>query len=285
MNRPALVWSSGYSVITGAGSGFGRNLALALARRGSRLLVSDINRETLDETEQLCRSAGAQVVKTQLCDVRELAQVEALAAACDGPVNLLVNNAGVSSAGFVGEVPISEWRWVVEIDLFGVINGCHVFVPLLKKQQSGHILNVASAAGFLSAPRMAPYCVSKAGVVALSECLSAELSGTGVGITVLCPTFFRTNIVAAGHYMDEESKTLADFMMSRGRPVEHVVDAALRAVELNELYCLPMADARWFWRLKRASPHLFSKLFGQSGQAYYRRLVERAKRHKQTSAQ
>src|SRR5262249_5674319 len=154
----------------------------------------DVNLAAVEETARLARAAGAADTKAMTCDVTKLAELEALAGACDGPVDLVVNNAGVSSGGAVGELPISDWRWTIEVDLFGVIHGCHVFVPRLRAQGHGHILNVASAAGLVSMPYMAPYNVAKAGVVALSETLDAELRGSGVGVTVLCPTFFQTNI-------------------------------------------------------------------------------------------
>jgi NAD(P)-dependent dehydrogenase (short-subunit alcohol dehydrogenase family) len=275
MNRTALTWSSGYSVITGAGSGFGRALALELGRRGSRLVLSDINRDSVEESARMCREAGAPAPKALVCDVRDLAQVEALVAACDGPINLVANNAGVSSSGRIGELPIAEWRWTIDIDLFGVIHGCHAFVPVLRKQGFGHVLNVASAAGFLSGDRMGPYCVSKAGVVALSECLASELVDTGVGVTVLCPTFFRTNIVEAGHHTDEDTRELGRFAISRGRSVEMVVQAALEAVERNELYCVPMFGGRMLWRLKRVAPETFSTVMARS-QPFIRRMALRA---------
>ena len=125
---------------------------------------------------------------------------EALAAEADrafGGTDLVVNNAGVAVGGPVGAVPLDDWKWIFGVNLWGVIYGCHVFVPRFKAQGHGHVINVASAAGLLSAPEMGPYNVTKAGVVALSETLAAELSGTGVGVTVLCPTFFRTNILAS----------------------------------------------------------------------------------------
>jgi NAD(P)-dependent dehydrogenase (short-subunit alcohol dehydrogenase family) len=125
------------------------------------------------------------------CDVTRLADVRSLAEACTGAVDLVVNNAGVGAGGRIGELSIEDWRWT-DVDLYGVIHGCHVFVPILREQGRGHVLNVASAAGLLCAPHMAAYNVAKAGVVALSETLAAELAGSGVGVTVLCPTFFKT---------------------------------------------------------------------------------------------
>lgn len=252
------------AVITGAAGGFGRALALALARRGSRLLISDINEAGLGETARLATAEGAKEVRTFLCDVTKLSDVEAISAAYSEPIDLVVNNAGVSSGGLVGELSMHDWRWTIEVDLFGVIHGCHVFVPRLKKQGFGHVLNIASSAGLLCLPRMGAYNAAKAGVIAISETLAAELGGTGVGVTVLCPSFFQTDIVNSGRFADEETRQLAHKFMATARPVEEVVMATLDAVERDELYTIPMADARWLWRLKRLLPTPFRKLIAKA---------------------
>lgn len=249
--------ASPFAVITGAGSGFGRALGLVLARRGASLLLSDRDLASVEESATLCREAGAASVKSMTCDVTRVEDVEALAAACKGRIDLVVNNAGVSSGGLIGEMPIDLWRWTLDVDLWGVIYGCHVFAPILKKQRSGHILNMASAAGLLSAPRMGAYNVAKAGVVALSETLSGEMHGAGVGVTVLCPTFFRTNIASSGRFSDEKIKRQAQRLVDGGKTADEVAQIALAAVERGDLYCVPMADGRWFWRLKRAIPESF----------------------------
>jgi short-subunit dehydrogenase len=247
-------------VITGAGSGFGRALALALAPRRARLFLADINLEAAQATATAATAAGAAAATARRCDVSEIADVEALAAACDGRVDLVVNNAGVSSGGFIGELSLENWRWTLGVDLWGVIHGCHVFVPRLRAQGCGHVLNVASAAAFVTLPRMAAYNVAKAGVLSLSETLAAELDGTGVGVTALCPTFFKSDVVKSGRFADPRTRDLAERMFRHGIPAEKVVAAALEAVEKGELYCVPMADGRWMWRLKRLSPDLYRYL-------------------------
>ena len=111
------------------------------------------------------------------------------------PPDLVINNAGIGAGGRpVGEAPLAEWERTLGVNLWGVIHGCHVFVPRLREQDRGGVINVASAAGFAAAPGMAAYNVTKAGVVSLSETLAAEFSGTDLAVTVLCPTFVRTNI-------------------------------------------------------------------------------------------
>jgi short-subunit dehydrogenase len=252
--------ASSRSVLTGAGSGFGRALAKALAARGGDLVVSDLDLASAEETARQCLAAGARSARAVRCDVTKVADVEALAEAAGGDVDLVVNNAGVASGGLVGDQPLADFRWTVEVDLFGVVHGCHVFVPILKRQGHGHILNVASAAGLISAPRMAAYNVSKAGVVALSETLAAELAGTGVGVTALCPTFFKTHIVDSARFVDEETRKLAEGLIARGIEADAVVKAAIAAVESGELFCVPMADGRWAWRLKRFAPGSFHRL-------------------------
>lgn len=247
-------------VITGAGSGFGRALSLELAHRGAHLVLSDVDVAGCEETARLATSAGAASTKVVRCDVTKQDDVKALAAACDGRVDLVVNNAGVSSAGRVGEGSLDDWRWTIEVDLWGVINGCHVFVPMLREQGSGHVLNMASAAGLLCAPRMGAYNVAKAGVVALSETLSGELKGTGIGVTVLCPTFFKTNIVKSGRFADEATRAAAQKMVDSGKEAEAIAKAALADVEKGHLYSVPMADGRWLWRVKRVAPQTFRTL-------------------------
>ncbi|MGZ3408070.1 MAG: SDR family NAD(P)-dependent oxidoreductase, partial [Polyangia bacterium] len=137
----------------------------------------------------------------------------------------------------------------------------HVFAPRLRKRGRGHIINVASAAGLLAPPGMAPYNVTKAAVVALSETLCAELKDAGVGVTVLCPTFFRTNIAASSRAVDQKQRALVAKMMNRATvQADDVARFALDCARRDELYALPHADGRWAWRLKRWAPGSFSSL-------------------------
>ncbi|HZI16283.1 MAG TPA: SDR family NAD(P)-dependent oxidoreductase [Myxococcus sp.] len=264
------------AVVTGAGSGLGRALCEALAHRQARVLVSDVDVATAGETARLVTAAGGEAL-VQACDVTRPEQVEALATAAEGAfggVDLLVNNAGVLSAGRVGELPLAEWKHVLDINLWGVIHGCHAFVPRMRRQGSGHILNIASAAGLMYTPDLAAYNVSKAGVVALSETLYAELRPAGIGVTVACPSFFRTNIANAGHYTDEALRTLGTRMVGTARiGPELVARRLLAAVDRGTPCVLPMADARWGWRLKRLSPGFFLRAFTAFSGAARKRLL------------
>lgn len=253
--------SSPRAVVTGAGSGLGRAFVLELVRRHGRVLAADVDLAAAQETARLAGSAGA--VHPVRCDVANADDVQALVPLAKdalGGVDLVINNAGVAVGGPIGTVPLEDWRWIVGVNLWGVIHGCHAFVPVLKAQGSGHVLNVASAAGLLSAPEMGPYNVTKSGVVALSETLCTELRGTGVGVSVLCPTFFRTNIAANGrtHSNDARAKEKIERLMDRASlDAEGVARAALDGAAAGALYVLPHRDGRWMWRLKRLVPERF----------------------------
>lgn len=250
------------AVVTGAGSGIGRAFAVEIARRGGAVLCSDINMETLRETVSLVEQAGGQGWAFK-CDVSKLAQVEALADEAErvlpGPVSLVINNAGVGVGGLpVGETPIKDWKWTLGINLWGVIHGSHVFAPRLKRQGYGGIINVASTAGFSAAPLMSVYNVSKAGALALTETLAAELAGTGVAVTALCPTLVKTNIGANGKIVGE-SRGMFDRLMDKiGMAPDRVVRDALNGLDRGDLYILPQFDARVIWRAKRFIPRTYA---------------------------
>jgi NAD(P)-dependent dehydrogenase (short-subunit alcohol dehydrogenase family) len=247
-------------VITGAGSGLGRALSLELAKRRAKILVADINETGAEKTVRLVAQAGAEAYATR-CDVSKSEDVMALLGTADrtiGGVDLLVNNAGVAAGGPVGVIPLSDWEWLMGINLWGVIYGCHTFIPRFKEQRAGHILNVASAAGILSAPHMAPYNVTKAGVIALSETLRAELHEDHISVTVLCPTFFRTNITTTARSHGPVDPGFVDRLMDRAKvQADGVARIAIDAVDAGRLYALPHRDGRWMWRFKRALPELF----------------------------
>lgn len=252
-----------HAVVTGAGSGLGRAIALGLARPGAKLLLADLNLEGCEETARLCEQRGA-TARALVIDVADAAQVERLGVEADawlGRIDLVVNNAGVAAAGAIGEVPLEDWRWIIGINLWGVIHGCHVFTPRLVRQGSGAILNTASMAGFACAPLMGSYNVTKAGVIALSETLAAEVGDKGVGVTVLCPAFFKTNLLETARTADQQLMAMARGAFERASmTAADVAAAALRAVERRQLYCLPMREGRIAWRIKRLLPARFVRI-------------------------
>lgn len=251
------------AVVTGAGSGIGRAFALELARRGGKVVCADINRSTADETVQQIHHQGGQALAVQ-CDVAELQQVQALAEQAEcwlcEPVSIVINNAGVGVGGRpIGEIPIEDWHYAVAINMWGVVHGCHVFVPKLKAQGRGAVINVCSAASFAAAAQMAPYNLTKAAVLALTETLSAELAGSGVSATALCPTFVKTHIVSGERISTTSAQWAQQLMDWTGVSPESVAIRTLDAMDKGQLYVLPQRDARMIWRMKRWAPVSYGK--------------------------
>lgn len=250
-------------VVTGGASGLGRELCLAAAEREAEIWVTDIDLEGANETARLCRERGASRAVVKKVDVRHAAELQQLAAEANADgrgVDLLANNAGVAVAGRFEEQSLENWRWIVDINLWGVIHGCHYFLPYMKERKRGAILNIASAAGLLSPPELASYNTTKAAVVALSETLRAEYGCFGIRVAVVCPTFFETKILASARIASEARRKEAQKFFDRAQTNARAVAlACLRGIERNSLYVLPSWDARMFWACKRASPLLFSK--------------------------
>jgi short-subunit dehydrogenase len=187
------------AVITGAGSGFGREFARIGASLGMNLVLADVQADALEATAQELRAAGAKVLAHKV-DVSKADQVQAMADdafTTFSAVHLLFNNAGVATGGLAWEQSLADWEWVMGVNLMGVVHGIHSFVPrMLKQGDRCHIVNTASVAGLLSAQTMAVYNASKHGVVTISEALFHDLRVTNanIGVTVLCPAFVPTGI-------------------------------------------------------------------------------------------
>ena len=179
----------------------------------------------------------------------------------------MINNAGVGAGGApIGELPLDDWHWVLGINLWGPIHGCHVFAPILRSAEPSDrprgIINVASAAAFGAAPSMAAYNVSKAGVLSLSETLAAELSGSAVKVTVLCPTFVKTNIVESGRIPERTTQFANKIMRWTGLSPEKVARVCLDTHDRGELYCMPQIEAKIGWNIKRLVPGTYTRAMG-----------------------
>jgi len=177
---------------------------------------------------------------------------------------VVINNAGVGAGGApIGAIDLADWQWVLGINLWGPIHGCHVFAPLLRKAgRPAGIINVASAAAFGAAPGMAAYNVSKAGTLSLSETLSAELAGTGITVTALCPTFVKTDIIRSGAISDRSSQLADNLMRWIGFSPERVARTCLDTLDRGGLYCMPQPEARIGWGIKRFTPTVYTRAAG-----------------------
>ncbi len=249
------------AVITGAGSGLGRAMALDLAERGASVLVSDIVQSSAEETAELVRAKGVRSEGVR-CDVTDRDAVFALVDEAEirlGGIDLIANNAGVAVGGPFEEISIEDWRWAVDINLWGVVYGCQAAIPKMRAQGHGYIVNVASAAGLLAPPSMSAYNVTKAGVVSLSETLYAEYKSQGIHVSVVCPTFFRTNIIGAmrGATTKKEDAQVIRWMERSKVQAPGVAKAAIDSVRDGKLYVQPMREGRMAWRLKRTAPQRF----------------------------
>jgi NAD(P)-dependent dehydrogenase (short-subunit alcohol dehydrogenase family) len=232
------------AVVTGGASGIGLGIARRLAAAGAQLVIADVEAGAL---ERAAADLGALPVQT---DVRDRAAVQALADAAVerfGTVNLVVNNAGVGPFGRIADLTENDWRWIVDVNLWGVIHGVGVFLPILQGAPGGgYIVNTASMAGLRPGPNLGAYTVTKYGVVALSETLAAELEqdGSQVGVTVLCPGPVHTNIGTSTRNRPaglEGALADADLPMVEGRTwmePDDVGDIVIEAIRTGELYAV-----------------------------------------------
>ncbi len=250
-------------VITGGGSGLGRAIALRFASEGWRICVADINDEGAAETLHLVKEAGGDGM-TQHCNVRNSADIQALAQqlrSAWGGVDVVVNNAGIASAGTVVESPYEDWDVVMDINLMGVVRGCKELVPLLLEQGAGHVVNTASFAAIATPPAMASYNVSKAAVLALSESLRAEVIDEGVDVSVACPSFFKTNLGDSMVSPDPSMKKVVELIMDKMTVTAEEVAADIYDAVMNRRFMvITHKDSRMQWRMKRAAPEFFYKM-------------------------
>jgi NAD(P)-dependent dehydrogenase (short-subunit alcohol dehydrogenase family) len=247
-------------LVTGAGSGIGRETALLCARRGADLVICDVNEPGLAATESEVRGLGRDVVARRV-DVSDRQQMRAFADEVGG-VDLLVNNAGVGLAGGLLDTPLEEWDWVVSINLMGVVHGCHFFVPkMIERGKGGHVVNLASLAGFHASPALVAYSATKFGVLGLSLSLREELQPHGIGVTAVCPGIVATGIMASSHLYGSTSEPggrerIIRNYQRRGYGPAKVATNILKAVERNRPVA-PITPESWLsWAIVRASPRL-----------------------------
>ncbi|RJP34998.1 MAG: SDR family NAD(P)-dependent oxidoreductase [Actinobacteria bacterium] len=252
------------AVVTGAALGIGREICLALAAEGWKLGIVDINMEAAEETRELVERAGG-VGEIFRCDVADPEQVAACADhffATWGKVGLLVNNAGVMVAGCIEDVSVEDWRRIVDINLLGVVYGCRAFVPGMKKQGGGHIVNVASMAGVTALFEQAPYNTTKAAVIGLSETLRAELSPGNIRVTVACPLCLNTHLMeTACINSDFISEFYCNTFAQARMSAPDIARCILKAVEKNRFYEMPQPFAKVLWLNKRLTPEQFVNMF------------------------
>ena len=247
------------AVITGGANGIGFATAREFASRGARLVLADIDQGALDNAVAQLRAEGVDAHGV-VCDVRKLDDVSRLADEAFrllGAVHVVFNNAGIAYAGPIAETTHDDWRFVVDVDLWGPIHGVEAFLPrLIAQGEEAHIVFTSSFAGLIPNVGLGPYCVAKYGVVALAETLAREVRANGIGVTVLCPMIVETNLLAntervrsadygPAHSEVETVQELAPDAQAQGvLDVEDVARLTTEAILANRLYVLPHQASR-----------------------------------------
>ena len=245
--------------ITGAGSGLGLALAKALAADGWTLGLFDRNLERLTLVEAEFADAGVRLVAYpgDVTHADELTvAVNSFAANHDG-LDLMINNAGVAGTGTLMDVSLEDWRWIIDINLMGVIHGARAAIPYLQRNGKGLLINVSSAAAFASAPGMISYNATKAAVLSISETLVNELRPMGTQVSVVMPTFFRSGLLETSRGPEQAKRDAHHAMQKAKYQAEDAARDLLTQAAAGETYIVLPHSARMLWRLKRWMPVRF----------------------------
>jgi len=250
-------------LITGAGSGLGKALALEFAKRKWNIMIADINVTRAKETAQLVEQLVGKAYYIK-CDVTKEKDCINLFKATENHCNgcdILINNAGVAAAGFFEKIPMKTWDWIYGINTKSIILMCRTFIPMFKSQGFGHIVNIASFTGFASMPEMACYNMTKAATISLSETLFQELSPYSIYVSVACPSFFKTNLMDNFTCTDRRQELLAQkFFEKTFATVDDVAEHILQSIAKKKLYIITQPDAKAVWWFKRHFPILYAKV-------------------------
>jgi short-subunit dehydrogenase len=244
------------AVVTGAASGIGRALALALGRAGCQLALADVEKVALDETLEQMRSEGHTAIAVA-CDVRSIDEMEDLRRQTEtrfDPVDIVCLNAGVSPSGAVLETSGETWRWLIDVNLMGVVNGLNVFVPDLVRRDRGHVVITGSLAGLIPTPSLGPYSAIKHALTALADVLRMELTDSGVDVSLLCPGVVRTRIAesernrptefpGSSHADPELAARYREAVEASPTSPDSVAAAAVEAIIENRFLVLPSPES------------------------------------------
>jgi NAD(P)-dependent dehydrogenase (short-subunit alcohol dehydrogenase family) len=263
-------------LITGAASGLGKALAGQYLARGDKVLFTDIHHERAAETLSELKSQGE--IHFQPADVCSDSDWQGLVSWTEaqwGGLDVLVNNAGVAASGRFDRIPMEDWDWIIEVNLKSVIRGCRSFVPMMKQQRSGHLVNIASLAAFGSVPAMSSYNVTKSGVVSLSETLRHELAPFGIRTTVACPAYFQSNLADSLRTTEPSMHDTIRKLLSRGKlsadqVAAIIVDAQIR----GRFLVLPQSVGRSLHFTKRFLPFLYNRELSRLAERYYQKFEE-----------
>lgn len=260
-------------VITGAGSGIGRALALQLAAQGSQLALCDVSADNLQKTVEIAGAHGVKVYSATV-DVSDRKAVQTFADNVErvlGKAHVIINNAGVALGQTVEHMKRSDFEWVMNINFYGVVNGTEAFLPQLKAQKDGHIVNISSIFGIIGVPSQSAYNASKFAVKGFTEAMRQELKISHPHIHVTCvhPGGIKTNIVRNGRIQEDMSgkqvslsKMAADFDKMAATTAEEAARQIVRAIEKNQKRLLIGADAKVLDLMQRTLPNHYDTVMG-----------------------
>ncbi len=243
-------------LITGAGSGLGEALAKKYAGEGAEICIADINEEGGNAVAKQIQNLGGEAFFIK-CDITQQWDVDKLVMTVAErwrSIDMLINNAGVASAGKIDSETMDQWQWVIDINLLGQVRMTKACLPLLRNSEAANktIINIASQAGLTAAPGMASYCVTKAAMVSLSETMHLELSAEGIHVAVVCPAFFDTNLNTSLRSSDEKMQEVVTKMIKKsGVSAEEIANKVFDAVNQKKFMIVTHKDGRKAYRLKR----------------------------------
>ena len=258
------------AVVTGAGSGIGRATSVLLAERGANLVLVDVDAAGLAETARLVQAKG-RTASEHVVDVSSRERMTELAEHVErehGALHVLVNNAGVAVGATFEQQSLEDFEWLMSINFWGVVYGCKLFLPLLRRADEAHIVNISSLFGIVGMPMNSAYCASKFAVRGLSESLRAELADAHIGVTSVHPGGVATNIVRRARFVEPagmgglQQRAVSAF--ERMLPPEKAAEAIVRGIEKNRARVLITREAHLLDAAKRLMPSLASELIGKT---------------------
>lgn len=261
--------------ITGAASGIGRSFALALAELGMNLFITDINLDKLEEVKKELEETKVKVytAKCDVCNYKEFEDVAHQFYDSLGDVDLLINNAGIAIVGSIDNIILEDWKKVLDVNLWSVIHSIKAFLPKMLKRGSGHIVNIASGAGIFGSVEPLPYITSKFGVVGLTEALYARLKRFGINVSVIAPTYIKTDIfkfepdrIAYSPKLLEDHKKekidaiyreIFEEVMKSAMPPKRAIKKFIAGIRKNQLYIFDIIATSQILAMKGNNPHQY----------------------------
>jgi 2-hydroxycyclohexanecarboxyl-CoA dehydrogenase len=246
------------ALVTGAGGGIGREVALALARHGARVVATDIDAEAAEKTAIECGEVGPEALSLA-CDVGDADAVAALAERVHddgGPLDVLVNNAGVGMSALFGDMSVDDWRWIRRVNIDGVVHCCLAFGPAMLERGRGHVVNISSVLGYMPHGTAPAYATTKAAVLALSQSLRADWRARGVSVSAVCPGMVNTPIADHTRYLGRQAERRDSIIQGfrRAKSPEVVARDVVRAIREDRAVVPVGWDARGAWVMQRVLP-------------------------------